>query len=287
MKTKTQTSNEFRKCHLQILRSLYAARDEREGNETPIGKTVQDTSNASERIAVDEGNASEGPVDSMIWDLIERFLRRRMEYPPLKDRQIHWSNNKEEALARLKAATSEREETLPVNRLQMTPLTPIPIFSRSTTPSMSLTPLHSNEKAPNSIQTERAWNLISQMLEKRSKLCIDSCQSFRSQPFLAQLLNEAKMRCATLNRELTRLKVGTPRKPTPDEGGLGRKRRKLDDHSSLKHFFSVECSELTRNTVEDENHVDKDSVMETQMKLHLWSSLLSSVKEIVDIKEEL
>jgi len=55
--------------------------------------------------------------------------------------------------------------------------------------------------------------------------------------------------------------------------------------SSLGHFFSEKYSELAQSDL-DEIHYDEESIMETQMKLCLWSSLLLSVREIVDeIKE--
>mmetsp|Transcript_505 Transcript_505/g.1121 ORF Transcript_505/g.1121 Transcript_505/m.1121 type:complete len:354 (+) Transcript_505:256-1317(+) len=343
-----KTIQPFRKCHLQILRSLYVGQDgdtaqEHQGDGTSLGAAINDgdgigngenerseetnnnaetkhgckeMSNDTEGAAMDKDNDSEGLVGSEIWDLIERFLQRRMEYPPHKERQIHWTEINAEAQSRLDHLVSitssvEEEKILPMQSRSssLTPRTPLFSVSGrgSMTPSMSLTPQSSNRNAPKLSQKERemaitipAWNIINQMLQRRSKLCTNSCQSFRSQPYLARLRNEADMRCNILERVMERLKVGTSGKHQNEKKREGTtiriplgKRQKLEIDvtrptipSSLGHFFSNEYSStLTRNdrdARDDEICLDEDSIMETQMKLCLWSSLLSSVKEIVD-----
>ena len=99
------------------------------------------------------------------------------------------------------------------------------------------------------------------------------------------------MRCKILESVLKRLKLGVGKHHHNEKKREGLmmlnpvwKRQKLgmDGTSSLGHFFTNKCSESTRADLDDECKRDEDSIMENQMKLCLWSSLLSSVKEIVD-----
>lgn len=349
----------FRKCHLHILRSLYAgqersagaARERRavgvgappiaaargghapgvdepcasgcteanENAETEQGcKSEANDTNESD----DNGNDSEGLVSNETWDLIERFLRRRMEYRPLKERRIRWANISSEAQSRLDRSLSvtsadpDKQVKMPSRLSSLTPRSPL--FSPSVsgrgsigsmTPCLSLTPQSSNRNAPALSQNEReiastipAWTFINRMLQRRSKLCTESCQAFRSQPFFAELRNEAEMRCEILKRVLKRLKLGSTRKQDHNVhikkrvgSGLticaSGKRQKLGtgapgptipSSSSFGHFNSDEYSQMTKNDLDDECCLDENAIVETQMKLCLWSSLLSSVKEIVD-----
>eukprot|EP00581_Thalassiosira_minuscula_P005852 CAMPEP_0183746880 /NCGR_PEP_ID=MMETSP0737-20130205/66979_1 /TAXON_ID=385413 /ORGANISM="Thalassiosira miniscula, Strain CCMP1093" /LENGTH=345 /DNA_ID=CAMNT_0025982587 /DNA_START=64 /DNA_END=1101 /DNA_ORIENTATION=+ len=338
-------SQPFRKCHLQILRSLYVgqvkdATRECQSDRAMLGaainvdivvekngaferkKAINDitsvgSKNNIEGAVVESDNVTEGIAGSEIWDLIELFLKRRTEYRPHKERQIHWAKINAEAHDRLNHLTTiapvEEEKALPTQRSSsLTPRTPLfSVSGRAGAKSpnnLSLTPQSSNRNsAPKLSQDERelastipAWKLINQVLQRRSKLCTNSCESFRSQPFLAKLRNEAEMRCSVLERALKRLKEGsTPfekqkhiekkREGSEMINGMG-KRRKLSRAgatkptipSSLGHFFSDEYTGLKRNGFDDECLVDEEAIMETEMKLCLWSSLLSSVKEIVD-----
>eukprot|EP00580_Thalassiosira_gravida_P015206 CAMPEP_0201658422 /NCGR_PEP_ID=MMETSP0494-20130426/1301_1 /ASSEMBLY_ACC=CAM_ASM_000839 /TAXON_ID=420259 /ORGANISM="Thalassiosira gravida, Strain GMp14c1" /LENGTH=348 /DNA_ID=CAMNT_0048135407 /DNA_START=52 /DNA_END=1098 /DNA_ORIENTATION=+ len=345
-----KTSQPFRRCHLQILRSLYVGQNvviahehqgngalllldaagehgdatvdknranecERTKNNATAKHGGEDGSNNTEESA--EGNDAEGLVDNEIWGLIERFLQRRSEYRPHKERRIHWEKINVEAqsrldhLASITSSIDEENSMVPMQSRSSSSLTPrTPLFSMSgrvgsmTTPSQSLTPQSSNRNAPRLSETERelastvpSWNFMSQMLRRRSKLCTESCRSFRSQPFLAELRNEAELRCAILGRVLKFLKIGTPRKQErcgkkrdmPTTRTSKGKRQKLEMEvtgasipSSLEHFFSNEYTKLTNHDLDVENCIDEDSIMVTQMKLCLWSLLLSSVKEIVD-----
>ena len=339
------TPQPFRKCHLQILRSLYdgnkALNRHGDGDHNLLllgGAVTVDESNSNTNrsndtdVSTPNKTSSEVPVDSEIWSLIERFLLRRMDYRPHKERQIHWANVHAEAQSRLDHVSSvassagaivEEDKKLPMQRSSsLTPRTPLFTISgrggSSLTPNLSLTPTSSNRNPTHHTkslsQNDRelastipSWNFIGQMLQRRSRLCIQSCTSFRSQPFLAQLRDEAEMRCKVLEGVLQKLKTGitlgeddnsnndgnTKRegsmianpvgKRRKSEVGVGSIHQSSDVPSSLGHFFSNKNIHTTNNGIDDEtNQFDEESIMEAQMKLCLWSSLLSSVKEIVD-----
>ncbi|KAL7545836.1 hypothetical protein ACHAWF_009193 [Thalassiosira exigua] len=328
-------SQPFRKCHLQILRSLYDGDGDGDGDggAAPERQNVADerADGSGDGGGVGEGEPPsivetgdelpangdfEGPVRDEIWDLVDTFLRRRDGYGPLKEQRVHWTRVHGEArtrLDRLLATTSSREEEAkPSLQLQrsssLTPRTPLFVASGRgsvATPSLSLqslTPPSSNRHghAGRLSQGEReaagavpSWHFVRRMLQRRSDLCAESCRSFRSQPFLGRLRDEAEARCGTLEGALKRLKLGrgTEKQDGKKRGGATMnspacKRLKSGvDHStpsSLGHFFSSGTPKLTTAQLNDECDHDEEAIMETQMKLCLWSSLLASVKEIVD-----
>ena len=365
-----QTTQPFRKCHLQILRSLYdgqvAGNDivaiecqddgEKSANKSLMDDEDQDVNNSTDDagsdIMSDDANAQEegeleksvnndvssghvveeSPVGNEVWVLIDQFLKRRSDYHPYKERLNHWSKVNDEAKSRIEHLSSisssmeEEEKPLPSilsrARKSLTPRTPklFSLMGRGTTNSLrnlSLTPQSSNRNANNGNKLSQndielvgsipSWNLINQMLQRRSQLCTESCQLFRSQPFLTQLHDEAEMRCNVLKGVLQNLKIGkvvgsnthgTENKKKREGIAMMnpvRKRQRLDGGtavaSSLSHFFSSSKRTLESPTtdISDDGNHDKqsgednnDAIMEAQMKLCLWSSLLSSVKEITD-----
>ena len=369
------TMQPFRKCHLQILRSLYddgqiAGSDvetidrHQDGGEKSANKSlmIHDEDEDVDNSTVDDGGsemsddanvkeegelnkkvnndvssgyaAEESPVGNEVWVLIDQFLKRRSEYHPYKERSNHWSKVNDEAKSRIEHLSSissfmmEEEEKKPLPsilsraRQSLTPRTPtlFSMMGRGTGAlgtNLSLTPQSSNRNANNDnklsqndielVSSIPSWNLINQMLQRRSRLCTESCHSFRSQPFLTQLHDEAQMRCNVLKGVLQKLKmeevVGSNKHVAENNKkreGLAmmmnpaRKRQRLEGGtartSSLCQFFSSGKSTLESTTgISDDGNYDKqscednnDAIMEAQMKLCLWSSLLSSVKEITD-----
>ena len=368
------TMQPFRKCHLQILRALYAGQvgsdvvaiDHQDHGEKSANKSLmiddEDEDVDNNNSTVDDGGsdmsddanvqeegelnkkfnndvssghaAEESPVGNEVWVLIDQFLKRRSEYHPYKERSNHWSKVNDEAKSRIEHLSSissfmmEEEEKKPLPsilsraRQSLTPRTPtlFSMMGRGTGAlgtNLSLTPQSSNRNANNDnklsqndielVSSIPSWNLINQMLQRRSRLCTESCHSFRSQPFLTQLHDEAQMRCNVLKEVLQKLKmeevVGSNKHVAENNKkreGLAmmmnpaRKRQRLEGGtagtSSLSHFFSSGKSTLASTTdVSDDGNYDKqscednnDAIMEAQMKLCLWSSLLSSVKEITD-----
>ena len=305
-----QSTQAFRKCHLQILRSLYDGQDEgkQDGDKNEEVDDNEETSKGGSDCADDGGrtadddNHSEGPVSSEVWELIEQFLQ--IDYRPQKELQIHWASINAEAQSRLEYLVSlspaEEEKQAPAQRL--IPRTPLfSVSGRGSTPSrsMSLTPLSSNLNTHKNLLSQNdleiattipSWNFINKMLARRSSLCDKSCESFRSQPFLAQLRDECEMRCNQL-----RLKT---QKHVKREGSsiinAGQKRQKLGVEAvrpfSLRHFFVTGVKTKAPEVVQEKKSAaalddeQQDSVIEVQMKLSLWRSLFSSVKDIVDEK---
>lgn len=338
----------FRKCHLQILRSLYDFQGDQgdgdqpssssallgggdganessnggdggrgengnEGNvdaaksnpDAPEDIITNERGNKSDRHAVGNHNASESPVDSGVWVLIERFLRHQKEYRPHEQRQLHWSKVNAEAKSRLDHLLSKSVEEDDFRPLQSrSSLTPrAPMFSvsgrGSMTSNLSLTPLSSNRNPTSQSDLDVAsaipsWNFIYQMSQRRSRICNQSCQSYRSQPFLAELQNEAQMRCDVLETVLANLKTGERKNNGRDEDGstahhLSGKRRKLEMDANqptapslFDHLCSSKYTESAKTNLDVECDCDEEYIVETKMKIHLWSSLLSSLKTMVD-----
>ena len=335
----------FRKCHLQILRSLYDCKggqgdgdsnssallgdavgandgsngggggrgeNGNEGNGDAAGSSTSDAMEIgeanvkrekSDRDAAGNDNVNESPVCSGVWVLIDRFLQQRKEYRPHEQRHLHWLKVNAEAKSRLDhllsmSSSVEEDDIRPSqSRLSLTPRTPIFSMSRrGSTSNLSLTPLSSNRNPPRSSQSDRdvasaipSWNLINQMVRRRSRLCNRSCQSFRSQPFLAELQNEAQMRCEVLETVLVNLNTGK-RKNNAREAMihlLSGKRQKLGMDvyeltapSLFGHLCSSKYSESVKTDLDAEGDCYEDYIVETKMKIHLWSSLLLSLKEI-------
>lgn len=265
--------------------------------------------------AVGNDNVSfdERPVKSEVWDLIELFLQHRMDYHPHRQRQLHWSKISTEAKSRLDHLLSTEEEEgirkLQTNNrtLVTTPRTPMfTVIRGSTTPHQSsLTPQSSNRNNPpkTSQSSDRdviascsaipSWNFINHMVQRRSRLCTQSCQSFRSMPFLDELQIEANMRCKTLGKALVDLKMGkrkNKRERVEVVDGLmaaghndGKRRKFETKHPVTSSLFLQLRSDkyvISDQSSADDN--DEDCIVEMKMKFQLWTSLLSSLKEIVD-----
>ena len=127
------TTQTFRKCHLQILRSLYASHengnegttdDDDNNTKTNDNNVVMNTNHDGTTTSSDENDEADDdgkegdiskikqisaaradeeeiPVGSDTWILIEQFLQRRVLYHPYKERQTHWSNINDEAKSRI------------------------------------------------------------------------------------------------------------------------------------------------------------------------------------------
>ena len=328
----------FRKCHLQILRSLYdrqggrgdgdsissallggavGANDGSNGcgggcecGENGNGENGNAAANVKrekiDRDAAGNDSVTESPVGSGVWVLIERFLQQRKEYRPHEQRHFHWLKVNAEAKYRLDhllsmSSSVEEDDIRPSqSRLSLTPRTPIFSMSgRGSTSNLSLTPLSSNRNPPRSSQSDRdvasaipSWNLINQMVQRRSRLCNRSCQSFRSQPFLAELQNEAQMRCEVLETVLVNLNMGKRKNNVRESEKstihlLAGKRQKLGMDvyeptapSLFGHLCSSKYSESVKTDLDAECDCGEDYIVVTKMKIHLWSSLLLSLKEI-------
>ena len=266
----------------------------------------------------DNVSFDERPVKSEVWDLIELFLQHRMDYRPHRQRQLHWSKISTEAKSRLGHLLSTEEEE-GIRQLQTknrtlvtTPRTPMfTVIGRgSATPHQSsLTPQSSNRNNPSktSQSSDRdiiascsaipSWNFINHMVQRRSRLCTQSCQSFRSMPFLDELQIEANMRCKTLGKALVDLKMGKRKNKRENKrervevvdglmaaGHNDGKRRKFETkHPVTSSLFLQLCSDkyvITDQSSADD--YDEDCIVEMKMKFQLWTSLLSSLKEIVD-----
>lgn len=267
--------------------------------------------------AVGNGDVSlkfeERPVKSEVWDLVELFLQHRMDYRPHKQRQLHWTKISTEAKSRLDHLLSlSTEEEEGIRQLQTnnrtlvtTPRTPMfTVIRGSTTPHQSsLTPQSSNRNNPpkTSQSSDRdvitscsaipSWNFINHMVQRRSRLCTQSCQSFRSMPFLDELQDEANMRCKALVKALVDLKVGK-RKNKQERvvdgvtaGYNDGKRQKIEISKqpvTPSLFETLRSGEYVISNQSGAGDYDKDCIVEMKIKYQLWTSLLSSLKEIVD-----
>lgn len=254
--------------------------------------------------------SKESPVGSGVWDLIEKFLQRRAEFHPHTQRQIHWTKIDAEAKSRLDhfvsiSSTAEEDyvRSLQSTRSSFTPCTPMfSVIGRgSATLNQSLTPLSSNRNPPKSKKHDSdvanaipSWNFINRMVRRCSQLCTQSCQSFRSQPFLAELQNETKIRCEMLETLLVSLKRGKRNSNGVKRDGstvhylAGGKRRKLGTDvnkqtapSLFRHLRPRSYLKSTKTDLNVECDCNEDHIVETRMKIHLWKSLLSSLNEIV------
>jgi hypothetical protein len=188
----------------------------------------------------------------------------------------------------------------------------------SATTNLSLTPLSSNVKSERSSSRSRnddaeiddvsgvisSWNFIYRMVRDRSMACARSRESHRSQSFLVEIRTEAEMRCRILKTILLNLSAGKQCTNIEGEGGDGStatmpshpsgKRRKLDTdvnrsysmappslfgHSHPTTLLYAESSAMTDAVHDRDEDYRTDATM---MKFHLWSSLLTSLKEIID-----
>ena len=335
-----QTTQPFRKCHLTILRSLY---DDGQECGTDTGETNKEedmntddkqkdhdapsstnNSEASGNSHMDVMEEEEGIVSNDVWNLIEQYLQRRNDYLPHKQLQSHWTNINNEAKSRIEYISSiskciEDDEKLSIRgRSSLTPRGSTPMFSitgrGSLAPtSLHLTPQSSNKNKSTSNELSRidielassipSWNLINSMLDRRKELCTESCKSFRKQPFLTKVHDEATKRCKVLEEVLQNTKMGAgsndkrkinDKKREGPRGVAGvTKRQKVGVQSRpslLGSFLNDHCSDedkvadvdgnVTEQTCDEEEN-DEDS-MKAKMKLVLWSALLKSVKEITD-----
>ena len=278
---------------------------------------------------------TEGPVSSDLWGLIEQFLQQKKEWHPRKKQQLHWNRMSTEAESRLDRAVSTSsylpEENVHLTQgrrmmgiSQLTPHTqsslgmsgrsPIPMRQLSysgSTPNKAFSTFTSNNQFhafhDTSDSTIPSWNFITRMLQRHSKICTNSCESLRTQPFLERLHGESKMRCQILERVLNDLKTGShcgqsngknPIEEADNMIGIGNEKGGKRDGSTMQNPFEkrlkldstregsiippLSTTFLTDYSDKDE---DADLIMETQIKLGLWSSLLSSVKEIFDTNE--
>lgn len=264
-------------------------------------------------------NDSDIPVDPEIWSLIERFLLLRAQYRPHKAHQLQWTKVYAESNNRLKYTLSaissidkEGGHNAPLmlkpSASSLTPRTPL--FgtngrSGSITPSLSLTPVSSNRNnatKPTVYYNNRvgkvaatlpAWNFIHQMLHRRCRQSMQSCTSFRSQPFLTTILKEAEMRCILLKKTL-HFHNSTQQQNHHHSNRHGNKRRKLEpvpelrpaatSTSSLGNIFTTKYSNASleiRHDADANDDEHEDFTTRAHMKFHLWACLLSSVKEIV------
>ena len=289
-------------------------------------ETVSDKKKAAEH----DINYSEIPVDNEIWSHIERFLQLRTQYRPHKERQLHWSkiyaesNSRLESILSATSSISKQEDghnhvPMTASRSSLTPRTPLfATYGRSgsLTPSLSLTPVSSNRNNSTKsrvnkygnrgcgsggelVTTLPAWNFVNQMLYRRSRQSMQSCTSFRSQPFLTILQKEAEMRCESLRKIIQcRNKINQQQHQheqlanrDPIRAG---KRRKLERttelppengaSSSLGHILLSKYSNSGLQTDCDASvntDADEDFLTCAHMKVKLWSSLLSSVREII------
>jgi len=341
-----QTTQPIRKCHLTILRSLYDDGQEC-GTDTGETNKEEDTNTddkqkdhdapSSTKHSEASGNShmdvieNDGTVSNDVWNLIEQYLQRRNDYLPHKQLQSHWTNINNEAKSRIEYIISsisqcvEEEEEKPSSRgrSSLTPRGSTPMFSIMGRGSLGPTSLHltpqssnknklstSNELSQNDIELASSipsWNLINSMLGRHKDLCTESCKSFRTQPFLTKVLDEATKRCKVLERILqsTKMGVGSNSKRKINEkkreglrgvtSQVG-KRQKLGESSRpslLGSFLNDQCSDevkvadvggnATEQTCnEEEEGTDDEDSMKAKMKLVLWSALLKSVKDITD-----
>ncbi|KAL3761017.1 hypothetical protein ACHAWU_001806 [Discostella pseudostelligera] len=330
-------SQPFRKCHLHVLRSLYASQDESNAhdrrhrasspssNEYGVERTGTDDNAltkediASEVATEDNSDQNEAehnvydteiPVRTEIWSHIERFLHLRAQYRPHKERQLHWSKVYAESNSRLDsilstACSTSKQDGHNVPLTSKSSLTPrTPLFgttgrSGSLTPSHSLTPVSSNRHnnatktrgvnydnrgGGELVTTLPAWNFINQMLHRHTRQSMQSCTLFRSQPCLTILQEEAEKRCNLLQKMLKR-RSSMQRLQQP-----AGKRRKLEKaaeferttnstiaSSSLGNFILSKYSNAGLG-IEFGAEEDEDFLTCAQMKFHLWTILLSSVR---------
>ena len=263
----------------------------------------------------DNVSFEELPIRSEVWDLIELFLQHRMNYRPHKQRQLHWSKISTEAKSRIdnllssSSVAGEEEEGTTNNRTVLTtPRTPMFTVIRrgsTTTPHQSsLTPQSSNRNnnpTKTSQSSDRdgiasssaipSWNFINHMVQRRSRLCTQSCQSFRSMPFLDKLQSEANMRCKTLGMALVDLKMGKRKNKrervvhglTADHNDGKRRKIELSKHPMTPSLFEhLRSHEYVISNQSSASDYDEDFIVKMKMKYQLWTSLLSSLKEIVD-----
>ena len=328
----------------QILRSLYDGSGQ-ESSTTDTGGTNKEedtntddkqkdhdapsSTNNSEASGNSHMNVIEndGTVSNDVWNLIEQYLQRRNDYLPHKRLQSHWTNINNEAKSRIEYISSiskciEDDEKLSSRGISsLTPRGSTPMFSITGRGSLAPTSLHltpqssnknkstSNELSQNDIELASSipsWNLINSMLGRHEELCTESCKSFRTQPFLTKVHDEAAKRCTILEELLQSMKMGggsNNKRKIDDkkrEGPRGvanqvGKRQKIEVSrpSLLGSFLNDQCldevnvADVGGNATEhqtcneEEGNDDEDSIMKAKMKLVLWSALLKSVKEII------
>jgi len=334
----------------QILRSLYDGSGQESSTTDTGGTNKEEDTNTDDKqkdhdapSSTNDSEASgnshmdvieeEGIVSNDVWNLIEQYLQRRNDYLPHKQLQSHWTNINNEAKSRIEYISSiskciEDDEKLSSSRgrSSLTPRGSTPMFSitgrGSLAPtSLHLTPQSSNKNKSTSNESSRtdielassipSWNLINSMLGRHKELCTESCKSFRTQPFLTKVHDEATKRCKVLERLLQSIEIGVgsnvgsnSKRKMNDKKREVSSRGVTDQHgkrqkvgvqsrpSLLGSFLNDQCSDedkvanvggnATEQTCNEEGNDDEDSIMKAKMKLVLWSVLLKSVKEITD-----
>jgi hypothetical protein len=314
---------QFQACHLQILRSLHNV-DGSDGNNIEKNADDHEQQHNSDDINVNQNAKSdERPVSSEIWGLIDRFIEQRREYLPQLQRQIHWNEMSAEA-------ASQRDHFLSTNSGKdqaastlMPSLTPQNLHfsavkrrslstpNNSNTNNLSLTPLTNNRNALASTVGNTShelsdisipsWNFITKMVTQRQNTCKKSCDSFRSEPFLQKLLDEAKERCDTLEISLQTLKNemaansnsnhegGNKGNPSSSSGRTA-KRVKFDSSqdkcvTGITFFKTNDPLPEAIDTNRSDQIICEDAIMQQQIKLSLWLLLSKSVEQvIIDVK---
>lgn len=311
----------FQRCHLQILRSLYNEDGGSISSEKGIDDNEQDNTDGNTTADKVINSEEEGPVSSQIWELIDRFLQQRREYLPQLQRQIHWNEIFAEASSRrdhlISISSEKQHHHQQASSLSRAPsLTPrnlafsaVKRRSLSTTPNnhinLSLTPLTNNRNAMTSrINNDElsevsipAWNFISRIVKQRQDGCTKMCDSFRSEPFLQSLLDEAKERCKVLEVSLQAFKNemaaninhnGKKRGSSTTLSSPVAKRVKFDNSrkkcdTGISFFKRSEPLPETIDPNESNDIKYSDSMMQNQIKLNLWSSLSNSVEKIIGV----
>ena len=242
-----QTTQPFQTTHLRILRSLYDyggqeisttdtggtnkeedtnTDDKQKDHDAPSSINIEDKkqgdiNEADENSDMDDVIENDDTVSNDVWNLIEQYLQRRNDYLPHKQLQSHWTNINNEAKSRIEYISSiskcieEEEKPSSTGRT--------PMFSIMGRGSLAPTSLHltpqssnknkstSNELSQNDIELASSipsWNLINSMIGRRKELCTKSCESFRKQPFLTKVHDEATKRCKVLEGVLHSMKMG-------------------------------------------------------------------------------
>lgn len=316
---------QFQACHLQILRSLHNADGISDGNNNEKNADTNQQQHNIDDNNVNQKNAKsdERPVSSEIWSLIDRFIEQRREYLPQLQRQIHWNEISAEATSQRDHFLSTNSEKDQAASTRMSSLTPQNLHfsavkrrssstpNNSNTNNLSLTPLTNNRNALASTVGNTShelsdisipsWNFITKMVTQRQNTCKKSCDSFRSEPFLQKLLDEAKERCDTLEISLQTLKnemaansnsnhEGGDKGNPSSSSGRTAKRVKFDSSqdkcvTGITFFKTNDPLPEAIDTNRSDQIICEDAIMQQQIKLSLWIFLSKSVEQvIIDVK---
>jgi hypothetical protein len=110
-------------------------------------------------------------------------------------------------------------------------------------------------------------------------------------PFLDKLQSEANMRCKTLGKALVDLKMGKRKNNrervvhglTADHNDGKRRKIETSKHPMTPSLFEhLRSHEYVISNQSSACNYDEDFIVKMKMKFQLWTSLLSSLKEIVD-----